>query len=196
MSSLRGRALATVAIAAGLAMITVSTAEARGGYRGGYRGGHHHHGGWSTGAYVGLGLGVAALGGLAYLAATRPSYSYGPSYYSPYYYPPAYAPAPAYYAPPPYYYAPTYYAPAPAPVAYPYPPTPAYPAQAYPAPVSYYYQGNQQTEAPPPVSGYDNRAVGPAPAPGPNGNVPYMSTAYGTVLNPPSPYQTAAVPTR
>ena len=126
-----------------MTVVTSADAFAGGrGYHGGYRGGYYR-GGWgccSTGQYVALGLGAAALGGLAYLSTQR---SYAPAYYYPppaYYYPPSYyyAPPAAYYAPPPAYYPPTpayYYAPAPVPTSY-YPPSAYTPNTVYYAPQS------------------------------------------------------------
>lgn len=92
------------ALAAGLSFVAIAPADAR------HRG---HHGGGNTGAYVALGLGVAALGGALAYSATRdyppPAYYYAPPPPPAYYY----APAPTYYyAPAPpvsYYYADPYY---------------------------------------------------------------------------------------
>ena len=87
-------------------MISDAHADWRGN-RGGYR---HHRGGSDTGAYVALGLGAAALGGLLAYQATRPTYEAPPAYYAP---PP---PPATYYAPPPA----AYYAPSPTPYYYSY----------------------------------------------------------------------------
>ena len=70
------RALAaTVAIAGGLSIIAVPGVANAQGWHGG-----HHHGGISTGAAVGLGLGAFALGGVLGGAAAYPGYGYGYSY--------------------------------------------------------------------------------------------------------------------
>ena len=103
--------VATLAIAlTAPMMISDAHADWRGG-RGYYRGGHGHHD--NTGAYVALGLGAAALGGLLAYQATQPSvvYEAPPAYYAPP--PPAYYPPATYYAPAPGYY--TYSHPADAP---------------------------------------------------------------------------------
>ncbi len=91
------RILTAGALGVALTLPMMSDAFARDRH---HRGHHRHHGGSDTGAYVALGLGVAAIGGLLAYSATQPRYVHEP--------PPAYyAPPPAYYHPPgpSYYYA-------------------------------------------------------------------------------------------
>jgi hypothetical protein len=98
------RLLTVGALGVALTLPMMSDAFARDRYH--HRGGHHRGGGSNTGAYVALGLGAAAIGGLLAYEATRPRvvYQAPPTYYAP---PPAYysQPAPTYYVPP----ATTYY---------------------------------------------------------------------------------------
>ena len=69
-----------------LAPLSAFAGGRHGGYRGGYHGGHRSHGGISTGAAVGLGLGSLALGVLIG-QAIQPSPVYAPQ---PVYVPPMY----------------------------------------------------------------------------------------------------------
>jgi hypothetical protein len=146
-------ALGTIA-----ALATMTAGEAFAGGRG-----HYHRGGsgcCSSAQWAAFGLGVAALGGLTYLAYTaRPSYAY---YYAP---PPAYYPAYyPYYAPYAYYYAPAAYY---LPPAFYYPPTAAYAAEgaapAYPAP-SYYPATYGQPQSYLAPATYDRPATAAVPA--------------------------------
>jgi hypothetical protein len=128
MMTMHKRLIATATIAALLTVPMAAMAQSRdhrgGGHRGGHHGGSHQD---NTGAYIGLGLGAAALGTALALSATQqPTYEAPPTYYyapapAPTYYAPA--PAPAYYAQPTYYYAPA--------------PAPAY----YQRPTTYYAPG-------------------------------------------------------
>ncbi|MCK6453227.1 MAG: mechanosensitive ion channel protein MscS [Alphaproteobacteria bacterium] len=93
-SPLRILTVGALGVALTLPMMSDAFADGRGRY-------HHrgHRGGSNTGAYVALGLGAAALGGLLAYQATQPRVVYEP-------------PPPAYYAPPPAYSyvpGPTYY---------------------------------------------------------------------------------------
>ena len=95
--------VATLAVAL-IGPMMISDADAR-DWRGSRYNRHHHRGGGSdTGAYVALGLGAAALGGLLAYQATRPTYEAPPAYYAPPPAPPAYYPQSSYYAPAPGYY--------------------------------------------------------------------------------------------
>ena len=69
--------VAVLAIAA-TALMVASPANAQ------WRGGYHHHRGYGGGAAFGGFAAGAILGGV--LAAHRPYYDYGPSYYAPGYY--------------------------------------------------------------------------------------------------------------
>lgn len=171
-----------LALAGGVFAVTlVTSADAMAGYRG-YRGGYGYgyrgHGCCSSGQWAAFGLGVAALGGLAYLSTQR---SYAPAYY--YAPPPAYYYPPAYYAPA-YYYAPpaAYYAPAPVPT--------YYAPQAY-APNTTYYAPQQAPDpnytaaAPVPQENYATQQNYTPPPGTTNYYAPQSAPAqsYATVAN-------------
>ena len=93
-------------ISAALALTLLgATAASAQGYRGGYGGGHYGHGGgWhgrgdNTGALVGLGIGLFALGAIA---AASSHDRYEDRYYDRYDYGPPPPPPPAYYGRPSY----------------------------------------------------------------------------------------------